>query len=90
MVEVAPSAISVEPTVTELFNNLAFSILPASLAFVIPRSLTLTAPEPSVADNSIVSSSTVTSISSALAVIPSPPTTFNVLVEVISPPPVNP
>jgi len=31
-----------------------------------------------------------TAISSALAVIPSPPTTFNVLVDAIVPPPVRP
>ena len=61
----------------------------AIFAKVTPPSFILTFPEPFVADNSIVESSTVTSISSAFAVIPSPPITFNVTVPDV-PPPVNP
>ena len=55
----------------------------------IPSAFTLTAPVPSVADNSIVESSTVTSSSSALAVIPSPPITLTVKSPEV-PPPVRP
>lgn len=34
VVEVEPNAILVDPTVTELFNNFAFAILPANIVFV--------------------------------------------------------
>ena len=58
-----------------------------------PLSFILTAPDPSVALSSNVELSTVTSISSALAVIPSPPTTFSVCVwvpDVVASVPVKP
>ena len=48
--------------------------------------MALTAPAPFVFDNSIVVPSTVTSISSAFAVIPSPPITFKVADPELAPP----
>jgi hypothetical protein len=61
-----------------MLPNIVSSAILASFANVVPASLSLIVPEPSVADNSIVESSTVTSTSSALTVIPSPPITFTV------------
>ena len=52
----------------------------------MPKSFTLNAPEPLVAESSIVESSTVASTSSAATVIPSPPTTFKVASPAVAPP----
>ena len=73
----------------ELANLSAVTASSARCASTIPPAFTLTAPVPSAADNSILEPSTVTSNSSALAVIPSPPITLSVTSPAV-PPPVSP